>query len=81
VAKRQAKVMSPEELREFLLRQQTLVAAQNTYALLDQANKEWLRGVGRKYRVGTRFEVNPETGEIAALPKDDREGAEEVAHG
>src|SRR4051794_13772013 len=70
------KALTPEELSEYEVRHGRVRAAQLDLLLIDESFRTFLRTLGAKYEVGTRFEINTKTGEIkvAATEPPDSDG-------
>lgn len=66
--------LTPLELGEYRARQLTLDHARNTFALVEEAYRAWLRELGRKYKVGTRFTIGVEDGTLTPMLDDRTNG-------
>lgn len=71
--------LTEQELLEFRLRAQTVEQARHAYLLIDEGHRGWLRDIGRKYRVGTRFDVQLQDGTLIPRPNERSNGTAEHA--
>lgn len=60
-------MLTPEEMAEYLSRFARMKAAQMDLLMIDEAFRMYMRSLGQKYNVGTRFAVNSETGELKEM--------------
>lgn len=63
-ANAKTKQLSQDDLLEFRLRQQALMAARNQYELVQEAVIAWTQRMGKKHKVKGRFTVQASDGTI-----------------